>query len=277
MERTCGLWTPRIKQKSKHTDRHLSLITLYDIQLASLKHTIRLDLLFDQTTPPILQWLARHLDRENIDIAEDEISRVTYSDGVHQSTFHTPAGRIRLNYAQVKALAEMLARNGVVVPNELTEVLDELRHSRRPIALSLPTSVRVSAFKHLLINDRHAEQALFNAYIRSKRFEPFGSRDATFARFYSGPERNEPAFFGRVDFFFVYDIDPCPDEPDGTTLMIVCYQPIRVSAVEAMCRIYGGDPLREPTSAERCVGLADADEVCDTGVSPNTALYGDRR
>jgi hypothetical protein len=261
MERTCGLWTPRVSQKSKYTDRHLSLITLHDTQLSSLKYVIRLDMLVDQTMPSILQWLSQHVDHGN-DAREKESNRVTFSDDVHQSTFHTPAGRIRLNYVQVKALAEMLAANNVVVPRELTEVLEKLQHSRRSLALSLPTNVRVTAFKRLLINDMHVDQALFNACIRSKRFEPFGSRDATFARFYSGAEQNEPAFFGHIDFFFVYKIDPCPENPDGTSLMIVCFEPIRVSSVEGMCRIYGGDPTKESQAfAQRRVEMADADEV----------------
>ena len=72
---------------------------------------------------------------------------------------------------------------------------------------------------------------------------------------------NNPSDLLGTNPFFVYDIDPCPDEPDGTTLVIVCFQPIMVSAVEAMCSIYGGDPLRDPTPAERRVGLADANEV----------------
>ena len=260
MERTCGLWTPKIKQKSKYTDRHLSLITLFETQISSLTHSIRLDILSDESRPPLLQWLARHLDHEGI--LHQEVANSSFSDDVHQSSFHTPAGRIRLNYIQVKAFSEMLAGNSIRIPSELTEVLQELRRSWKRIVGTCPTSVKVPAFKHLRINDRHVEEALFNVYIWSKRFEPVAGRDATFTRFASGTGENNTAFFGRVDFFFAYDIEPCPEEPNGTTLMVVCYEPIRVTAVEGMCRIYGGDPFRACTiAAERRVEFADADEV----------------
>jgi len=260
MDRTCGLWTLKIKQKSKYTDRHLSLITLFDTQISSLIQSIRLDILSDESRPPLLQWLARHLDHEGI--LHQEVTNSFFSDDVHQSSFHTHAGRIRLNYIQVKAFSEMLAGNSIRIPSELIEVLQELRRSRKRIVGTHPTSVKVSAFKHLRINDRHVEQALFNVYIRSKRFEPIAGRDATFARFASGTGKNKTAFFGRIDFFFAYNIEPCPEEPNGTTLMVVCYEPIRVTAVEGMCRIYGGDPFRGCTlAAERHVEFADADEV----------------
>ena len=46
--------------------------------------------------------------------------------------------------------------------------------------------------------------------------------------------------------------------------MVVCYEPIRVTPVEEMCRIYGGDPFRGCTlAAERRVEFEDADEVVD--------------
>jgi hypothetical protein len=236
-------------------------MSLFDTQISNLTQSIRLDILSDDSTPPLLQWLARHLDNERKPYHED-INPNAFSDDVHRSTFHTPAGRIRLNYLQVKGFSEMLADNSIRIPRELTEALQELRRSRKRIAVSLPTGVKVSAFKHLLINDRHVEQALFNAYIRSKRFEPIVSRDATFARFSSGSGENKTAFFGRVDFFFAYDIEPCPAEPNGITLMVVCYEPVRVTAVEGMCRIYGGDPLRKwDLASQRRVEFADADEV----------------
>ena len=129
MERTCGLWTPKIKQKSKYTDRHLSLITLFDTQISSLTQSIRLDILSDDSSPPLLQWLARHLDHEGI--LHQEVPNSSFSDEVHQSSFHTPAGRIRLNYIQVKAFSEMLAGNSICIPSELTEVLQEMRRSRK--------------------------------------------------------------------------------------------------------------------------------------------------
>src|SRR5258708_5484555 len=83
---------------------------------------------------------------------------------------------------------------------ELSDVLVIIR--RRPnTILSHPTTVKVTAYKHLLTNDRQVEQALFNAYIRGKRFEPPASRDATFARLDSGTDIDRHAYFGRLDFF----------------------------------------------------------------------------
>jgi len=56
------------------------------------------------------------------------------------------------------ALADLLTSCSDDLPGEVSQVLSVLR--RRPnTALSLPTRVKVSTYKHLLTNDRHAVQA----------------------------------------------------------------------------------------------------------------------
>jgi len=245
MERTCGLWSHRVKQKSQYTDRHLSLMILHDTQIYALKHSIRLDVLSDQNSSAILEWVARHVDSEENGMLEDGVSRTKYADKGHCSTLHTPAGRIQLTFNEVKALADMFDTYDVQIPTELNDVLAVIR--RRPnTILSHPTAIKVTAYKHLLTNDRQVEQALFNAYIRGKRFEPPVSRDATFARLDSGTDIDRQAYFGRLDFFFIYEFQEDPNDPaTKQTLMLACVEPLRACKVERnLCRIKGGDPLQ---------------------------------
>ena len=256
LERTCGLWTERVKQKSQYTDRHLSLLTLHDTQLHALKHAVRLDILTDQTTPNILRWLDRHINPDGVPPLEDGVSRTTYSDRDHWSSLHTPAGRLNLTCAEARALADMLESYGMDIPRELSNVLTA---NRTNVILSLPTSVKVPAYKHLLTNDRQAEQALFNAYVRGKRFEPPLSRDATFARINNGP--NGEASFGRIDFFFTYEIPGVAEGGEARTLMLACYEPLRAFNIDKLCRIHGGDPLGPARNATRRTVVVNADMI----------------
>ena len=106
------------------------------------------------------------------------------------------------------ALADLLTSYGVNLPDEVSQVVLTVLRRRPNTVLSLPTGIKVSACKHLLANDRHAEQALYSAHVRSKRFEPIATRDATFR-----------AYFGRIEFFFVYPLTPSPADPDGGALL----------------------------------------------------------
>jgi len=105
------------------------------------------------------------------------------------------------------ALADLLTSYSGNLPGAVSQVLTVLR--RPNTVLSLPTRVKVSAYKHLLTNDRLAEQALYSVYIQSKRFGRIASRDATFARLNgSGQE-----YFGRIEFFFACPLAPGPGAP----------------------------------------------------------------
>jgi len=265
MERTCGLWTPRVKLKSQHTDRHLSLVTLHDTQLHFSRFAIQLGMLNDQSSPNILRLLDRSLNAESLEIFREEgVSKSKFQDNEHRTSLHTSAGKIRLNYAQVRALAEFLGKDHIEVPSDLTAVISSMHAGTIP---SRETNFKVPAFKHLRINDHQTDQALYNCFIRSKRFERIDARDATFARFGEG-------YFGRVDFFFIYELPPdrrggeghgSGDDSQGTntrTLMLACHEPIRVFTEDGLYRIHGGDPFRlRATARHRQTVIVDTDEI----------------
>ena len=67
--------------------------------------------------------------------------------------------------------------------------------------------------------------------LRGKRFEPPLSRDATFARIISGP--NGEASFGRIGFFFTYEIPGVAEGEEASTLILT----------KGLYRTHRGDPL----------------------------------
>jgi len=260
MERTCGLWTPRVRQKSiRNTDRHLSLITLLDTQITGLQATVNFEILTDQTTPTILRYLKRRIDptRDEMSLEEGVVTQDSYTDEYHHSSFHTRAGWIYLTYAEVNALIDLLIAQNIAVPDELNHVR-KYRLKHRSVS-SNSTSIKVEAFKHLHTNNRYVEQALFNTYIRCKRFQLVDGRDATYARL-----DGHRACFGRMNYYFLYNIHPCVEEPKGATLMLACYEPINVFVdVNGLCRIRGGIPSRKKSGTSNAVKMVDADDVVD--------------
>ena len=74
-------------------------------------------------------------------------------------------------------------------------------------------------FKQLAINDFSAEQAHFNAFVRSSRYEKDGARDATHMRYaYEDTKGRMLAGFGRALFYFIYEIEEAEEEEEEEEL-----------------------------------------------------------
>ena len=209
MERMCGLWTPKVKLKAK-ADRNLALVLLRDAQLYNLHYAVDPTKLANHTTHPILTQLFEGQNPHDNDISSE----------LYQASLHAPVKKpVTLTYRQVKHLKGFLVDRGHrhTATEELGDALKAARRGcRGTVPDSTPTPIKVSVFQQLAINDFSAEQALFNAFVRSSRYGKDGAHDATHMRYaYEDTKGRMRAGFGRALFYFIYKVEQEEGEPEG--------------------------------------------------------------
>ena len=116
---------------------------------------------------------------------------------------HPPVTKpVTLTYRQVKHLKSFLTSrgHGHAATEKLEDALKDARRGRRgAVPDTTPTPIKVFVFQQLAINDLSAEQAVFNAFVRSSRYEKDGARDAIHMRYaYEDTRGRVQAGFGRA-------------------------------------------------------------------------------
>ena len=211
MERMCGLWVLKVKQKQQ-ADRNLSLALLRDLQLHSLQYVVDTQRMTDDSNPSqdILDELCpgnSAEDDSDIDASQPEVCASEY----YTATLHSPVkGHINLVLKDARLLRSFItADNSPANLQPLDNAISAASTGIRGRAPDdIPTSVKVRLWRRLAINDYSVEQQLFKAYIRSLHFEKQDGRDATYVRIqYEGgaPGGDAVGGFARINFFFVYD------------------------------------------------------------------------
>ena len=210
MERMCGLWVPRVKQKQQ-ADRNLSLALLRDAQLHCLRYAVNTQRTTDSHD-------ARHClyDEPSLDdSAEDDIEpgNICTSDR-YMATLHSLVKEhLRLALKDTRLLRAFIAADSVGghdSPNHDLQCLDDaiaaaVTGIRGRVPDNTPTTIDVRLWRHLAINDYAVEQQLFKAYIRCQRFERPGGRNATHVRIQYEHEGNMVGGFACINYFFTHN------------------------------------------------------------------------